>query len=269
MTNENKGFREHLQSALDKDIRYDRRKKLDYREIKIEQGVVSKAEGSCRVTIGNTVVIAGTKLSIEKPYPDRPEEGSFAVNAELLPLSSPDFESGPPSIESIELARVVDRSLREGEAVNFKKLLIKKAEKAWTIFIDVVTLNDDGNILDAAELAAIGALLDTKYPGVDKEGLVDYKKPGPQLQVDSMPVLVTVYKQGSSLFVDPLRQEEPFIDARLSVGTLEDGTVCAMQKGGAMPLTEDDISKMIEIGIAKGKEIRKILKGVSNAKKKR
>ncbi len=262
MSNANRTFKQHLIKNLDSNVRYDLRKKLEFRDVKVELGVVAKAEGSCKVTIGDTIVIAGTKLAIEEPYPDRPEEGSFSVNTELLPLSSPDFETGPPGIEAIEISRVVDRTLREGKAVDFKKLLIKKGEAAWIIFIDIVSINDDGNLLDAACMAALGALLNTEFPKVNKDGTIDYKtKSGKKLLVESMPLLVTVYKIGRHLFLDPIRAEEQFIDARLSVGTLEDGTICALQKGGDAPLTLEEIDQMIDIATKQAKELRKLFKG--------
>ena len=40
---------------------------------------------------------------------------------------------------------------------------------------------------------------------------------------------------------------------------MEDGTLCAMQKGGDFPLTIEDIDKMLDIGIEKAKELRKHL----------
>ncbi|MFZ3076853.1 MAG: RNA-binding protein, partial [Candidatus Aenigmatarchaeota archaeon] len=54
-----------------------------FREIKIETGVAAKAEGSARVIIGGTEVWAGVKLSVDKPFSDRPEEGVLIVNAEF------------------------------------------------------------------------------------------------------------------------------------------------------------------------------------------
>jgi len=43
------------------------------------------------------------------------------------------------------------------------------------------------------------------------------------------------------------------------VSSIEDGSLCAMQKGGNYPLTAEDIIKMVDIGIEKGKELRKAL----------
>src|SRR3990167_7617811 len=131
-------LRSHIISLLNADTRLDGRKLTEYRTpIEVEYGVVKTAEGSARVKIGDTEVIAGVKMEVGEPYPDTPDEGTLIVGAELIPLSNPDFESGPPSIEAVELSRVVDRGLRESHAVDFGKLCIKKGEKVWTILLDI------------------------------------------------------------------------------------------------------------------------------------
>ncbi|HLC88612.1 MAG TPA: hypothetical protein VJG49_01115, partial [Candidatus Nanoarchaeia archaeon] len=49
--------------------RLDGRSLTDYRQpIKVELDISWTAEGSTRVQIGETVVMAGVKMSIEKPY---------------------------------------------------------------------------------------------------------------------------------------------------------------------------------------------------------
>ena len=141
------------------DKRLDGRAMTEYRQpIAIETEISWTAEGSAKVQIGNTTVMAGVKLSLEKPYNDTPEEGGIMVNVELLPLSHPDYEPGPPGIKAIELARVIDRGIREAKAIDMKKLCIKPGEKAWFVTIDIITINDDGNLFDAAGLAALAAL---------------------------------------------------------------------------------------------------------------
>lgn len=73
--------------------RLDGRGLKDYREIKVEQGLIERAEGSARVLLGKTEIIAGTKIEIGKPFSDTPNEGVLTVNAELVPLASPTFEA--------------------------------------------------------------------------------------------------------------------------------------------------------------------------------
>jgi len=174
-------------------------------------------------------------------------------------LSNPEFELGPPGIQAIELARVVDRGIRESKALDFRKLCIEPGKKIWMVIIDICPINDAGNLFDASSLAALAALQDAKYPAFDGEK-VDYKeKTDKRLELEKTPIAVTVIKIGDKFIVDPDVEEEKVIDARLTVSSMEDGTLCAMQKGGDFPLTIEDIDKMLDIGIEKAKELRKHL----------
>ena len=140
---------ERIKKYLKQGKRFDNRKTEEFREILVETGVSKNAEGSARVKIGNTEVIVGIKMSVGTPYPDSPNKGNLMTTAELLPLSSPRFESGPPKFEAIELGRIIDRGVRESKFIEFEKLCIKEGEKVWTVFIDIYSINDDGNLLDA------------------------------------------------------------------------------------------------------------------------
>ncbi|MFH1439721.1 MAG: exosome complex protein Rrp42 [Candidatus Woesearchaeota archaeon] len=249
--------RNHLLKSFEQGVRFDDRGLDGYRDISVKYDVSKNAEGSAVVRIGDTEVIAGVKLTLGTPFPDRPEDGVIMVNAEFLPMASPDFESGPPSIDAIELARVVDRGIRESHAMDLKKLCIKKGEKVWIVSIDICTLNDDGNLLDASALAALAALKATRFPEYDGEE-VNYKKhTDEKLPLNEDPIPVTVCKIGDYLFVDPCKDELDNIDARLTITVLADGNLCALQKGGETQLTIDEISTMVDLAIKKSKELRK------------
>jgi len=255
-----KELRSHVIGLLNSNVRLDGRKPSEYRQpIELEYSIVKTAEGSARVKIGETDVIVGVKLEVGEPYPDSPDEGTIIVGAELLPMSNPEFELGPPGIQAIELARVVDRGIRESNAIDFKKLCITPGEKVWLVIIDICPINDAGNLFDASSLAALAALKDTKYPAFDGDK-VDYKhKTDKKLELEKEPIGVTVIKIGNKLIIDPDIEEEKVIDSRITVASLEDGTLCALQKGGDFPLTTEDIDEMLDIGIDKAKELRKYL----------
>ena len=165
-------LKNHILKLFGSNTRLDGRSFTEYRKpFKVETGFTNTAEGSARVILGKTEVLAGVKMEIMEPYPDTQDEGSIMVGAELLPLSNPEFESGPPSIGSIELARVVDRGIRESHMIDTEKLCIKKGEKVWIACIDIYPINDAGNLFDAAALAALAALKDARFPEYDeKEG---------------------------------------------------------------------------------------------------
>ncbi|MBI3037103.1 exosome complex protein Rrp42 [Candidatus Woesearchaeota archaeon] len=239
--------------------RYDGRGLDEFRAVVIEQGVTKNAEGSARVKVGDTEVIAGVKLSVEKPYPDTPKDGNLLVNVELLPLSSPDFEAGPPGEEAIEVARVVDRGLRESKAIDIRKLCVQEGEKVWAVSIDICTINAAGNLLDASALAAVAALKNARFPEYDGK-TVDYKSmTDKKLPIARFPVSVTVTKIGDSIFVDPTVEEEKVVDSRLTVAITDGGRICAMQKGGNSPLSIDEIGRMIDLAVAKAAELSKQL----------
>src|SRR3989344_5034587 len=242
--------------------RLDGRSLTEYRKpITVELNISWTAEGSAKVQIGNTIVMTGVKLGIEKTYNDTPNEGGIMVNAELLPLSNPDYEPGPPSIKAIELARVIDRGIREAKAIDLKKLCITPGEKAWFVIVDIIALNDGGNLLDVAGLAALAALKTAKFPVVDAEtGAIDYKqKTDKSLPLTKEPLPITIYKVNGVLMVDPTNEEEKAYEARLTVGSDAKGTISALQKGGDMPLSIEEIGKMVDLALEKASFLRKEL----------
>ena len=83
--------KKQIAQLIDKGKRLDNRDLTDYREMKIEQGVIERAEGSARILLGKTEVLVGTKIETGEPFTDTPNEGVLTVNAELVPLASPTF----------------------------------------------------------------------------------------------------------------------------------------------------------------------------------
>jgi exosome complex component RRP42 len=242
---------------IEKGKRIDGRRFDEFRKIEIEQGIIKKAEGSARVKLGETEVIAGVKMDFGTPFPDTPEEGTLVVNAEFTPLASPEFDIGPPGEDAIELARVVDRGIRESKCIELNKLCIQPGEKVWCVFIDIHMINDKGNLLDASALAAIAALLNTKIPKVENEKIIrgEFEK---NLPVVFKPINISVCKVGDKFLLDPTIEEEKILDSKLSISVRDDDKICSLQKQ-LKELDFDDILKMIDIAVKKSKEIRKML----------
>jgi exosome complex component RRP42 len=240
--------------------RLDGRKLTDYRETKLEQGIIERAEGSARVLLGKTEVVVGTKIEMGEPFPDTPNEGVLTVNAELVPLASPRFEPGPPDENSIELARIVDRGIRESKAIDTAKLVIEPGKKVFVVFVDVYVLNHDGNLIDASALAAVAALMNTKMSNYEiEDGEVKIKTGYQQLPVKKHPITVTCAKIGDKLVVDPLLEEEQVMDARISIAIDDDDNICAIQKGGSGYFEPKQVFEAAKIAKEKANQIRKKL----------
>ncbi|MFH1638455.1 MAG: exosome complex protein Rrp42 [Candidatus Woesearchaeota archaeon] len=253
--------KQYIENLAKKGLRADGRAFDEYRQpVSVEYDISAKsAEGSARVKIGDTEVVAGVKLEVSKPYPDTPDAGTLMVSVELTPMASPRFESGPPSIEAIELARVVDRGIRESGALDFKKLCIRKKELMWTVIVDIYPINASGNLFDACALAAIAAIKNARFPLL-VEDTVDYKtKTEEALPLTKVPISCTIHKIEGKYFVDPIEDEENASGARLTIAIIEDGKICALQKGGENPLSEEDISNMADLALKKTSELRSAL----------
>src|SRR3972149_4077285 len=249
-----------IEQLIEKGKRLDGRGVGDYREIKIEQGLIERAEGSARVLLGKTEVLVGVKVETGTPFPDTPNEGVLTVNAELVPLASPSFEPGPPDENSIELARVVDRGIRESKAIAVEELCIEPGKKVFIIFVDVYVLNHDGNLIDASCLAALAALLNTKMFNYEiKDGEVKIKPEYKPLPIRNYPIAVTVAKINDKLVVDPWLEEEQVMDARLTMTIEKDGNICAIQKGGYGYFTPDQVIEVSKIVRQKAEEQRKLV----------
>ena len=246
--------RDYLHKLAEQGKRTDGRAFDEYRPIKIETHVVNKAEGSARVHIGNTQVLAGIKLDVGEPYPDQPDSGVLTTAAELIPLASPDFEAGPPREDAIELARVVDRGVRESEVVDVEKLCIEPGEKVWILFIDIHILDYDGNLFDAASLASLAALSTTTVPAKRFEIGEDFPLP-----MREPPISCTAVKFNNVVVIDPSLDEEQIADARLTVATDNNGDIRAMQKGLSGSFSLDEIKKIIRDSFDNGKKIREQL----------
>jgi len=191
-------------------------------------------------------------------FADIPNLGVLKTGAEFTPIASPDFESGPPGEDATELARVVDRGIRESECIDLEKLCLEEGEKVWEVFVDIHIINHDGNLIDASALAAVSALKTAKIPELEDEKIIRDKLVK-KLPIKHIPVTVTVGKALNNFIIDPLKEEEEVLNSKLSIAVMEDGKICAMQKSGNYALSTEDIEKMIDLVVKKEKELRKLL----------
>jgi exosome complex component RRP42 len=250
---------DYASELIEKGKRIDGRKFDEFRAISLKEGIIKNAEGSARVKFGETEVVAGVKLELGTPFPDSPDQGILVVNAEFTPLASPDFEPGPPSEDAIELARIVDRGIRESKCIELEKLCLIPNEKVWCVFVDIHIINHQGNLLDASALASIAALRNTKIPKIENDKIIrgEFEK---ELPVVFKPINITVAKVRNNFILDPLLEEEEIAKAKLSISVRDDDKICAIQKQGSGTFKIEEIEKALDLAIEKSKELRKLIK---------
>ncbi len=250
--------KDYIQRLLSQGSRIDGRGPDDYRKIEVIENFIPRANGSCLLKLGNTQVLVGIKIEPGEPFPDTPNMGVLSTNAELVPLASPTFEAGPPGEEAIELARVVDRGIRESKALDLESLVIKQGELVWVVFVDIHVLDFDGNLFDASSLGSIIALKNSIVPAKSYNYGDDFKLP-----VKHFPIATTFVKIGDKIVADPNIDEENIASARITITTSEDSKIHALQKGLEGTFTVDEVKSLIgrSINLAQDIRARYVLKG--------
>lgn len=254
---------ESMIEQLKKGMRIDGRKLTDFRPIELKLGYVDNADGSALVRLGETQVLVGIKLEVGRPFPDSPNEGVLTVHAEFVPTASPTFEPGPPDENAIELSRVIDRGLREAEVIDLSKLVLIPGEKVWVVWIDIYVLDHDGNLTDASALGIMAALLTTKMPKYEVteggEVKINREERVSHLPLNREVLTVTAAKIGDYIILDPTLEEESLCDAKITFSITNDGLIAGMQKAGMGVFTTDEVIKIADLAMEKGKELISIV----------
>lgn len=249
--------KQQMWESISKGKRLDGRDLDQIRPIEIEVGLIKKANGSARVKLGNTEVVAGVKVETGEPFEGLENKGALILSAEVLPTASPYIEPGPPDEETVELARVVDRGIRESEMLDLTKLVLISGEIVYVIFVDCSVINADGNLFDATSYAVVSALLNSKLPVFeirDRKVVDTGQKQNPP--ITTLPVSITAVRIGDSIILDPTAEEEACMDSRITITTNSDHNFAAIQKGCTGAFTVEQLKRAAATARIKGEEIR-------------
>ncbi|TNN38078.1 Exosome complex component RRP45 [Liparis tanakae] len=266
--------RDFLLKAIEEKKRLDGRQTYDYRKMKITFGT---DYGCCFVDLGKTRVMAQVSCELVAPKESRPNEGIMFFNIELSPMASPAFEQGRQSELSVKLNRQLERCLRNSKCIDTESLCVVSGEQVWKIRVDVHLLNHDGNLMDAASVAAITALCHFRRPDVGIQGdevtvySPDERDPIP-LSIYHMPISVSFafFQQGTYLLVDPCEREERVMDGLLMIAMNKHREICSIQSSGGIMLLKEQVMRCSKIASVKVSEITELLnKALANDKKAR
>ncbi|KAI9332311.1 hypothetical protein DFJ73DRAFT_897510 [Zopfochytrium polystomum] len=251
--------------ALREGVRVDGRTPYQFRAVKIALG--PEASGRSEVQLGRTRVLANVSAEIVRPNASNPSEGFLAFNTSFSPMASPAFEPGKLSEEEVLVSRLLEKALRRSRAVDTEGLCIVAGEKVWSIRIDVHVLDDGGNVVDCACVAAVSALMHFKRPDVDVDGdevrvfSADEKAPIP-LSVHHIPICISFgfFDGGDRLVVDPSHEEELCQDGDMTIVVNTHREVCALSKAGGAPLGMSQIVRCAEVAAVKASEMTEMIR---------
>ena len=254
--------RSKILDLLQEGKRIDGRALDEIRPLSIDIDVIPHANGSARVRLGDTEIVSGIKVQPDRPFPDMGDKGIFICTAEILPLAHPSAETGPPQPDVIELARVVDRGIRESGMIDLSQFVLEKDKSVIGLFADSVVTDHDGNLFDACSYASVAAIITSKIPKWEMKDdipvLIENQES--DAPITTIPISVTMGRIGEFIIVDPNIDEWGCLDARITITTNSDGNIVALQKGGSDGFTLEQLVKCSELSITIGKKIREIVK---------
>ncbi|XP_041615094.1 exosome complex component RRP45 [Vulpes lagopus] len=266
--------RRFLLRAIEEKKRLDGRQTYDYRNIKISFGT---DYGCCIVELGKTRVLGQVSCELVSPKLNRATEGILFFNLELSQMAAPAFEPGRQSDLLVKLNRLLERCLRNSKCIDTESLCVVAGEKVWQIRVDLHLLNHDGNIIDAASIAAIVALCHFRRPDVSVQGeevtlyTPEERDPVP-LSIHHMPICVSFafFQQGTYLLVDPNEREERVMDGLLVIAMNRHREICTIQSSGGIMLLKDQVLRCSKIAGVKVLEITELIqKALENDQKVR
>lgn len=262
--------------GVEEDMRCDGRSRSAYRPIEIETGLITHANGSCRIHLANTDILVAVKAEVDIPHIDQPDEGKISFFVDCSANATPEFEGRGGEELAMEFASTLENAYRSRQAFDLKALSILSGQRCWKINVDVLILECGGNLYDAISLAVKGALFNARLPKVTAAvmdgGAVDLAlSEDPfdvvRLKVESAPLLITICKIGDHFIVDPSSEEEVCSSASLVVGLTrrgDQGLITSIWTSSVGSYHNETLSKSLEMckttGFCLDNELMRLLK---------
>ena len=246
--------KEYVRDGVQMNVRGDGRVNSSFRAVDIEDQVFPHVHGSSKVSIGDsTDVLCSVKISVGEPKVDARAQGILDIGIDVSQHTNVKLDERQMMDYGNNLAQILQSLLIDSGSLDLEDFCIIEGKYCWILHIDVIVLQYDGCILDAASIAILNALNRAKIPITRKiigeSGFEeDFEVSGSMedtvnINTSKMPLCITVVKIGSHLVMDPTNLELMCASGQLVIAIDERGECCGVHKllGGIFCL--DDINK--------------------------
>ena len=258
--------KEYIRDGVDVGVRGDGRSNCSFRAITIEDQIFPHVHGSSKVSVGNvTDLLCSLKVSVGVPGVDAKSEGILDVGVDISQHTNLKIDEKQMMDYGNNFAEILQSLLVDSGSLDLKDLCIIEGKYCWVLHIDVLVLQYDGSILDAASIGILSALNRAKIPITNKivgeSGFEeDFDVSGnleDSVPIDSskVPLCITVVKIGSYLVIDPTKDELLSASGQLVIAIDQNGACCGMHKllGGVFSM--DDVDKAVKMAVEASKTL--------------
>jgi len=225
---------------------------LDHcRKVTISVGTMEKLPGSSLVRVGNTTCVCGIKLEVGVPTATAPDDGRLEVAVNLSPLCSSKFTIGAPSEQAVSIGQFLTDLVVSSKVIDLSHLGINSGKHSWVLYADIVCLDYDGNVVDAALMSLVAALGDLKIPetqSVEGESQVFLLPEGVprSLKISHFPVPLSFICVDEFILADPTIAEEELSSASWTVVYNEQHQLVSIYKPGGASLGQEQLKLCLD-----------------------
>ena len=246
-------YRQHLVAG----VRPDGRGLLERRPVTVCRGHIGTADGSAVVKAGDTTVVCGVRAEIARPTSQQPQHGYVTPNFNFAHSSMIATDLGSPSHYCQRMSQFLLTVLSSSKCLKPTDLCIVPGKHVWALYIDVLCLDNSGNVPDASVLALVSALEDLTLPKVevDEEDQLVVSKERTSLTLHSRPSCSTVLvftnpdsPDSPHLVSDPTSEEEKVSRCEVNLVTVGD-EVCHLHQPGGLLLTPQLLQQTVKIAL--------------------
>lgn len=229
--------------------------------------MIASASGSARFCLANSDIIVGIKPEIDAPLPNKPNEGKIEFFVDCSANALLDFEGRGGEELALEISNCLRITYSSANTFDLKSLCILPKHQCWKLYVDILILQCAGNLYDAISLAVKCALFNLKIPRVSSALLdggnvdlviTDDPNDCDRLDVNSVPVLVTVCKIGEHCVVDPSIEEEICSTGSVVIG-VSGGSITSTKTISGGSLHPDTLDTCIDLAVSTSRTLNEKL----------
>jgi len=226
----------------------------------IENNIYPHLNGSSRVRIGDaTDVLCSIKLEIAEPDFITPDEGKLDVHVDISPSCNISVDDRVLQSAGSQIASSLESVYVGSSSIDLRKFSIITGKYCWSIQIDLLILQLDGDPLDVCSIAIFVALYGCKVPRVEliageSGSMEDFDVFGDlsdclPIACTDIPICITVLKVGGKFIVDSNMVESACSSCTISIALNRLGQYCGIHylKSGILIGSELDAAVALAI----------------------
>ena len=138
------------------------------------------------------------------PDASAPDEGVMEVNVTCSTSLSRDYEGRGADEVNAQYTKALHRILVSSKSIDMKSLCVIEGKHVWCLYVDVIVLDNGGNLFDTICLASYTALNNTRIPKIElipgatvediDFDINDNPAACEKLEAKSLPICVTLSK---------------------------------------------------------------------------